>query len=465
MKQVVNTFSQTRITEPILGPAVQTGIEALRSAGCAGKVLVFHSSIPTFDAPGRVKNREDRKLLGTDKEKTQLTPAIDFYTKLGEECITVGCSVDLFLFPNSNVDLATLAPVSTVSGGTVYKYQYFDAERDGLRFVCDLVHNLERPIAFDCMMRVRTSTGIRPTGFFGNFHMQNTTDVEVGTLDSDKGMSIEIKYDDKLDEQVPAVIQVAVLFTSCSGQRRLRIHNIRLPVSADYQMIYRYSDIDTVVDYFFKYAVKTVRDKTQKEVKEELTQRCAQILATYREKCSSHSPLSQLVLPETLKLLPLFVNCILRNDAVGSGSEMTVDDRVWLMTMVPSLRVDLSIRYLYPQILTVSKLSEGATETKHFNITAMSRASYEFLDRSQIYLIDNGMIGFIWAGHAADQQLVQDVFNVPSLQSMNSDSVSVFRLLFPLMIGFSMLFRSAKIHAISHCTACANASTTVDLTE
>jgi hypothetical protein len=56
--------------------------------------------------------------------------------------------------------------------------------------------------------------------------MQNTTDIEMGALDCDKSVQIEIKYDDKLDEKEPAYFQMAVLFTSCGGQRRLRIHNV-----------------------------------------------------------------------------------------------------------------------------------------------------------------------------------------------------------------------------------------------
>lgn len=39
---------------------------------CAGKLLVFHSSLPIAEAPGKLKNRDDRKFLGTDKEKTVL---------------------------------------------------------------------------------------------------------------------------------------------------------------------------------------------------------------------------------------------------------------------------------------------------------------------------------------------------------------------------------------------------------
>jgi hypothetical protein len=43
-----------------------------QASECAGKLLVFHSSLPIAEAPGKLKNRDDRKLLGTEKEKTVL---------------------------------------------------------------------------------------------------------------------------------------------------------------------------------------------------------------------------------------------------------------------------------------------------------------------------------------------------------------------------------------------------------
>jgi len=40
-----------------------------QAAGISGKLFVFHSSLPIAEAPGKLKNREDRKLLGSEKEK------------------------------------------------------------------------------------------------------------------------------------------------------------------------------------------------------------------------------------------------------------------------------------------------------------------------------------------------------------------------------------------------------------
>ncbi len=68
-------FCDSRETEIVLGPVIQAGLDAIKSAECVGKLYIFHSSLPIADAPGKLKNRDDRKLLGTDKEKVLIMVA------------------------------------------------------------------------------------------------------------------------------------------------------------------------------------------------------------------------------------------------------------------------------------------------------------------------------------------------------------------------------------------------------
>ncbi|MFH4983012.1 hypothetical protein AB6A40_009721 [Gnathostoma spinigerum] len=353
--EIERMFADTRITETILGPVVQAGLDALKCSDRAGKLFIFNANLPTYEAVGKLKNREDRKLLGSDKERTVLQPSVDFYGKLGEECVRCGCAVDLFLFPNSFVDVASLAPLCSLSGGTMYKYHYFEAQRDSERFLADLAHDISRDIVFDAMMRVRASTGLRPTGFYGSFYMDNSTDMEMGVMDCDKAVHVEIRHDDKLPEG-NAHLQAAILFTSCSGQRRLRILNLALSVSSDYNQMYLVADPDCLVTFLFKQAEQLVRERSPKEMRETITARCAQMLATYRERCSEQAPVGQLILPECLKLLPLYANCILKNDSVSGGSDMTVDDRAWMMRIIPSLRCEDALTLLYPTVFPVTEL-------------------------------------------------------------------------------------------------------------
>lgn len=69
LAQIAEAFVDSRHTEVLLGPVIQAGLDALKSAGRAGKLFIFHSSLPSAEAPGKLKSRDDRNLLGTEKEK------------------------------------------------------------------------------------------------------------------------------------------------------------------------------------------------------------------------------------------------------------------------------------------------------------------------------------------------------------------------------------------------------------
>ncbi|XP_033150703.1 protein transport protein Sec24C, partial [Drosophila busckii] len=266
MEEIPRMFVDTKETETILYPAIQAGLEALKASNASGKLLVFSSTLPIAEAPGKLKNRDDRKLLGGDKEKTVLTPQTTAYNQLGQECVQQGCSVDLFVFNNAYIDIATIGQVPRLTGGEVYKYTYFQAELDGKRLIEDIIKNVSRPIAFDAVMRVRTSAGMRPTDFYGHFFMSNTTDVELASIDSSKSVSIEIKHDDKLAPEENVYIQVALLYTSCSGQRRLRILNLALRVTVTIADVFKSCDLDAMMLFFAKQACFKLMEHTPKQV-------------------------------------------------------------------------------------------------------------------------------------------------------------------------------------------------------
>ncbi|XP_037079990.1 protein transport protein Sec24C-like [Pollicipes pollicipes] len=429
MEQLPAMFAQTRETEVVLGPAVQAGMEALKAANCSGRLFVFHSSLPTGQAPGQLKNRDDRKVLGSDKEKHVLTPQTQFYNNLGQECVQVGCSVHLFLLNNAYVDLPTLGQVVRLTGGEVFKYTYFQADLDGDRLLRDLSRAVGQPAGFDAIMRVRTSTGVRPVDFHGHFYMSNTTDMELAAIDSSQAVTVELKHDDKLTEEDGVYIQAALLYTASSGQRRLRVLNLSLNVCSQMADLYRSCELDTITNLMVKQAVSKVLDSSPRAIRDSLTAQCAQILASYRKNCASPSSAGQLILPECMKLLPLYANCILRSDAVGGGPELTIDERSNHMYLVTSLPVRRSVPYLYPRLLPLDGLDPDATA-----LPAPVRCSQDKLHDAGLFVLDNGVHLFLWVGLQLAPDVVQDLFAVQSVAQIDVDRPSLPELDTPLSI-------------------------------
>jgi len=56
----------------------------------------------------------------------------------------------------------------------------------------------------------------------------------------------------KLDDRVPAFVQVAVLHTTAQGERRVRLLNMTLGVSSMIGNIFRFADLDAAVTVFIK---------------------------------------------------------------------------------------------------------------------------------------------------------------------------------------------------------------------
>ncbi|XP_073691718.1 protein transport protein Sec24D isoform X2 [Garra rufa] len=434
LDQIPDMFADTNESETVFAPVIQAGVEALKAAECSGKLFIFHSSIPTAEAPGKLKNRDDRKLVGTEKEKTLFQPQRGVYEQLAKDCVAQGCCVDLFLFPNQYVDVATMGDVPSHTGGSVYKYSNFQMEVNGQQFLSDLRKDVEKSIGFDAIMRVRTGTGFRATDFFGAIYMNNTTDVEMAAVDCDKAVTVEFKHDDSLSEESGAVMQCALLYTTIGGQRRLRIHNLSLNCSSQLSELYKSCETDALINFFAKSAYRAMLNQPLKVVREILVNQTAHMLACYRKNCASPSAASQLILPDAMKVFPVYMNSLLKTPSLVGSTELSTDDRAFHRFLVNSMGVEETQVLLYPRLIPLHTMDVSSEA-----IPAPVRCSEERLNESGMFLLENGLLMFLWLGQACPPDLIQNLFNVPSLGHLSSEVTSL-----PVLDNA----HSKKIHSI-----------------
>ncbi|XP_038625074.1 protein transport protein Sec24D [Tachyglossus aculeatus] len=416
LDQIPEMFADTKDNETVFAPIIQAGMEALKAAECAGKLFIFHSSLPTAEAPGKLKNRDDRKLLNTDKEKALFQPQTNVYEALAKDCVANGCCVDLFLFPSQFVDVASMGLVPLLTGGSLFKYNNFQVCADSQHFLNDLRNDIGKKIGFDAIMRVRTSTGFRATDFLGGVYMNNTTDVEMAAIDCDKAVTVEFKHDDKLSEDSGALIQCAVLYTTANGQRRLRIHNTSLNCSSQLADLYKSCETDALINFFAKSAFKAVLNQPLKTVREILVNQTAHMLACYRKHCASPSAVSQLILPDAMKVLPVYMNSLLKNCVLLSRPEISTDERAYQRQLVMSMGVADTQIFFYPQLLPIHTMDPTS-----LTFPTAIRCSEERLSEGGVFLLANGLHMFLWLGVSTPPELIQGLFNVPSFAHINSE--------------------------------------------
>lgn len=98
-------FAASRQSEAVLGAAVQAALAAMKDRG--GKLSIFQTMLASH-GPHPLKARDETKLLNTDKEKSLYEPQDAAWKKMASQSAEAGVSVDLYVFPNTYVDIATV---------------------------------------------------------------------------------------------------------------------------------------------------------------------------------------------------------------------------------------------------------------------------------------------------------------------------------------------------------------------
>ena len=374
-----------------------------------GKMYILHSSLPTSgdeSTPGRLstkRNIDDMiRQLGTENESKALKPDNKFYTTLAQKCINnYATGIEIFLFPPSPkvyLNVATISDLACLTGtGVINKYHISSMNN----FIEDLKISLKSTMGFDASMRVRTSTGISPVRYIGNFNNPLGSNLEMSTVNTGSNFIVQMKYDDKLPENDLVVIQFAMIYTSVCGERRVRVHNLALKACQSYQDLYKMSCCDTLMNVICRDSMDKMRLGTlnPKTAKEQLTSRIINILAAYRKHCSEgQTSSSQLILPEGLKLLPVYLCGALKCDAIDGGMEMYPDDKVIAQIKLLGALPSLSQVTLYPRLYAIGAC-EADDETNEFGLSAsLTRCLRAFIDEdpAQCYVLENGHYLFIY---------------------------------------------------------------------
>lgn len=88
--------------------------------------------------------------------------------------------------------------------------------------------------------------------FYGNYYNMNESDAALGGIDSNKCFGVTFKHEHSLNERSKAFIQLALLYTTADGQKRLRVHNLAVNVASNISTIFKLASLDTLINLYSK---------------------------------------------------------------------------------------------------------------------------------------------------------------------------------------------------------------------
>ncbi|XP_074281071.1 protein transport protein SEC24 C-like [Silene latifolia] len=422
LESIPTMFESNKTADSAFGASIKAAFLAMKSTG--GKLLAFQSVLPSVGI-GALSAREAEgrtNISAGDKEAYKLLQPSDKTLKeMAIEFAEFQVCVDVFITTQFYVDIASISIVPRTTGGQVYYYSPFSAVSDTAKLYNDLRWNLTRPQGFEAVMRVRCSQGLQVQDYSGNYCKRIPTDVDLPAIDCDKTLMVSVKHDEKLQDGAECAFQCALLYTTVYGQRRIRVSTLSLPCTSVLSNLFRSADLDTQFACFLKQAAIQVPTTPLLPIREQVTNHCVNILHSYRKYCAnlSLSSAGQLILPEALKLLPLYTLALIKS--TGLRTDGRVDDRSFWINYVSSVSARLAVPLVYPRMISIHDL--GSKEMDGSVIPSAIPLSSEHLSDEGIYLLENGDDALVYVTSSVDPSILQCLFGTPSVDQLPTQFV------------------------------------------
>ena len=281
---------------------------------------------------------------------------LEGYVMFADWCGRHNVSVNFFMPVDGNKfkDIALYAEITRKTGGSLHPISgSLLKENTVFMLQQELSHSITSICGSEAVLKLRCSAGFRADDYIGqgkNFlclvffraltdifcdlgRMSETaTEAEIAWVNNDFTFLYTYVHESNLKDEDPLYLQLAILYTSIpTGKRLVRVHNMQLLCTTAPSLVFRNADLDCVTTVLFKAAIdKALRLplNLEKTGPREFLSKCVfDVLYGYRTNCSAESPKSQLILPESLKILPLYVMSMLKHPSLLENSSLTSRNR------------------------------------------------------------------------------------------------------------------------------------------
>uniref|UniRef100_UPI0037E6FB3E protein transport protein Sec24C n=1 Tax=Semicossyphus pulcher TaxID=241346 RepID=UPI0037E6FB3E len=420
---------------------VKAGLAVLQALNCPGKLLIFHTA-PLIETE---HTNSSSGFFGSNKPKSIFQPS-EPAVSLAKQCVSQGCGVHLFLLSQQDVGGAWPGHIPYLTGGALYTYSHLQGELDRERFSSDLKSIVETDTGYKAELRISVNKDLRVSGCYGLFIPgPSPSQVTMATLDGLTTLAVELAHTRAVDETRGVALQVALSYSTRTGDRRTRVHTLTLRCSRHLQDAFRQYQAQTLLTFYCKKIYCAVLERPLQELREELQTEITEALASYRKHCCSASvSAGQLVLPQYLRALPVYINSLRKSEVLLPGLRSSVHQRLQQRCQVLSMDTCSTSTHFYPLLLPLPLSAEGSSSTDPEEALRCCAAS---LEPRGLYLVHAPLTLLLWVGTQVSASTLVELFNTSCFSSLPSGETKLPVLENPLSISVRSLISNLNSQA------------------
>ena len=429
------------------GAALQFLSHALESSGAGGRGTWITWRRPNYGA-GTIPHRDEKtnglRFTGTYSCATPLQVQRDlkepekeaaaFYQALGRSSVEHRVSLDVVYHTNPDsatpfLDLATMGELCRCTGGKLIWIRSTDWQ-ETLRE--ELSHAMQSFVGYDAVFKVRTSSGLQVKAYLAS----KGTPQDDGLVSSEEinlpfvspSTCIAVQFEHAIGgirKGQRAYVQTALLYTTPSGQRRVRVSTLALNSTTSVAQVFRSVDFGATAMFLARECVERLHspkqdsgnvEKIRQTVRDGLYHMCVLVLASFRKNGDGGmGRLGQLILPEQMQLLPLFCMGLMKSPLlrpslarrIGGMQTVTItptaDERAYAASCWYNSSVATAMLLACPLLLDAHVTEDGSSGSRiawlpsesgpetmgTVNLPEPLDASVEVLKDYGVYLLDS----------------------------------------------------------------------------
>ncbi|XQJ27600.1 protein transport protein Sec24C, putative [Leishmania guyanensis] len=422
----------------VLGAAVKAATLVL--AGQHGGRVIMCAGRHPQRGIGHIVLREQHKLYGTDREKELLRPIEGFWTTTAAVAARQQISFDLFMFATGYCELVTLSNVCHVTNGRVLLFNNYDPLVDNTKVSASMQQLLTEEAGYAGILRVRCSTGLHVQRYRGHYLSQTVQDMDLASITGSSTFFVEFAHEDNLPKDNYAHYQTALLYTTRSGHRRVRVQSCRLRVASSLTVLFRNMDLEAVLFGFIQDTMAEAVNKGPRQARQGMTDRLIKAFLCYRQYCASEKAggdyedvkttirdkKNTLLMPPRLKLLPVYLLCLMKSDALTEGTIVHIDHRVASIFDLVAMPAHKLLNYLYPSLFCLDDLESDPAigtldvATGDCILPHHRQLLFDSVARDGTYLLcdEQARLVYMWIGENVPPKVASTLFGTPDVGSV-----------------------------------------------
>lgn len=312
-------------------------------------------------------------------------------------------SLDLFVTVTQPIELASISELALRTGGTVFFYDNFRLAAHAERLFYDIYRALTVPRVSDVAVRLRHSPGLHVLDYLTPRGPVAALDFQLPSLTADQTLTAQLHLAENLRDLRRAHFQLAVLYTTSAGQRRLRTINLALQITAEVPLFFKQLNCEPLVVSWLRAHAWRLRQAAPGEVVEGLMRAVEKLFRYYRFDVGGKYEPRDFALPDRLKHLPLYIASALGRPCLHPRAGETPDAQFATLLDLLQLSPAKLLCLLYPKLFDLDRLGDAQPGS---SVSATQRA----LRMGAAYLADDGRELLLVADRQTDPELLEGLF-------------------------------------------------------